>query len=278
MYKNVASQKVTLLAIDVSTNTPKTGDAANLTAYASKDDGTVTVLGDTSATELDATNAPGLYSFDLTQAETNYHKILFSGKSTTANVKLIPLLVFTVSQTPDVNVSTITAGAITNASLHADTGLKPDYSCTLQSGSTSTTAKLDTGASSTTNFWQDAFIRIVSGTGAGQSSTVTAYNGTTKVCAIADTWTTTPDATSVVVLLPAVQSLADIVAAVLAGQIGDSTITIAQALRIILAVAAGKADNGGTTPMHFRDTGDTKNVVTATVDSSGNRTAVTLNP
>lgn len=95
MNKNVSGQKLTLLAIDTTTNAPKTGDAANLTAYVSKDDGSVTVLGDTSATELDATNAPGLYSFDLTQGETNADKLLFSGKSSTANVKLIPLLIYT---------------------------------------------------------------------------------------------------------------------------------------------------------------------------------------
>jgi hypothetical protein len=93
--KIVASQKVTLLAIDTSTNLPKTGDAANLTAYVSKDDGAVTVLGDTSATELDSTNALGLYSFDLTQGETNANKLVFSGKSSTANIRLIPLLVYT---------------------------------------------------------------------------------------------------------------------------------------------------------------------------------------
>jgi hypothetical protein len=93
--KNISGQKVTLLVIDVSTNAPKTGDAANLTAYVSKDDGSVTVLGDTSATELDATNAPGLYAFDLTQAETNADKCLFSGKSSTSNVKMIPLLIYT---------------------------------------------------------------------------------------------------------------------------------------------------------------------------------------
>jgi hypothetical protein len=93
--KNVAGQKVTLLAINTSTNAPVTGDAANLTAYVSKDDGAVTVLADTSATELDATNAPGLYSFDLAQGETNANKLIFSGKSATANVKLIPVTVYT---------------------------------------------------------------------------------------------------------------------------------------------------------------------------------------
>lgn len=95
MQKNTSGQKLTLLVIDTSLNAPKTGDAANLTAYVSKDDGAVTVLGDTTATEKDATNAPGLYDFDLTQAETNADKLVFSGKSSTANVKVIPQLIYT---------------------------------------------------------------------------------------------------------------------------------------------------------------------------------------
>lgn len=98
MKKNVTGQKVTLFAFDATTNAPKTGDAANLTAYVSKDDGAVTVLGDTSATEKDATNAPGVYEFDLTQAETNADKLLFTGKSSTANVKLVPKEYLTRSQ------------------------------------------------------------------------------------------------------------------------------------------------------------------------------------
>ena len=113
MQKNAASQKVTLLAIDVSTNLPKTGDSANITAYVSKDDGAVTILGDTTATELDATNALGLYSFDLTQAETNADKLLFTAKSSTANIRIVPLLV----QTVPANFSTLT---IANSAVDAD--------------------------------------------------------------------------------------------------------------------------------------------------------------
>lgn len=95
MFKNLTGQKVTLLAIDTSTNAPKTGDSANLIAYVSKDDGAVTVLTDTSATELDATNAPGMYSFDVSQTECNADKLLFTGKSSTANIKIVPLLLYT---------------------------------------------------------------------------------------------------------------------------------------------------------------------------------------
>jgi hypothetical protein len=57
----------------------------------------VTVLGDTSATEMDATNAKGYYLFDLTQAETNADTLLFSAKSSTANIVVLgcPACVFT---------------------------------------------------------------------------------------------------------------------------------------------------------------------------------------
>lgn len=61
--------------------------------------------------------------------------------------------------------------------------------------------------------------------------------------------------------------------------VGDGAYTIREVLRIALAVLAGKSDGGGTVTHHYRDTGDTKNVVTATVGAlTGDRSAVTLNP
>lgn len=101
MFKNVTSQKLIVFAFDSTTNAPKTGDAANITAYVSKDFGAVTVLGDTSATEMDATNAKGYYLFDLTQAETNGDTLLFSAKSSTANIVVVgaPATVYTFPTT-----------------------------------------------------------------------------------------------------------------------------------------------------------------------------------
>ena len=99
MFKNQASQKIEVLVVDTAANVPKTGDAANLTLYVSKDDGTLTALTDTSATEVSSTNAPGVYLFDLTQAETNADKLLFTGKSSTTDVRVIPRVVYTNQQT-----------------------------------------------------------------------------------------------------------------------------------------------------------------------------------
>jgi len=56
----------------------------------------------------------------------------------------------------------------------------------------------------------------------------------------------------------------------------DSTYTLRQIIRILFAVLAGKSSGGGSSTINFRNIGDTKNRVSATVDSNGNRTAITL--
>jgi hypothetical protein len=103
--KNTAGQKLKVFAFTMADNTPKTGDAANITAYVDKDHAGLTVLGDTSATEIDATNGKGYYLFDLTQAETNAEQLDFTAKSSTSGVMVIavPATVFT-------SVVPITAG------------------------------------------------------------------------------------------------------------------------------------------------------------------------
>lgn len=68
------------------------------------------------------------------------------------------------------------------------------------------------------------------------------------------------------------------------GEIGDQTvegsITVQQALRAILAAAAGKSDGftdaEGNIVVHYRDQADGKDRITATVDEFGNRPTVTL--
>lgn len=114
MFKNVASQKIALFVYDSTTGAPKTGDGANLTPYVSKDYGTVTVLGTTTATEMDSTNAKGWYSFVLTQGETNADALLFSGKSSTANAYVVGSLIYTdpPSYTSFVTPTNLTAAQI----------------------------------------------------------------------------------------------------------------------------------------------------------------------
>ena len=56
----------------------------------------------------------------------------------------------------------------------------------------------------------------------------------------------------------------------------ESSTTVREALRVILAACAGKSDGLATTTANYRDRADTKNRISATVDADGNRTAVTL--
>lgn len=58
-------------------------------------------------------------------------------------------------------------------------------------------------------------------------------------------------------------------------QIGDSTVTMRQALKLMVAVLGGKVSGAGTSTITFRNVADTVDVVVATVDG-GNRTAITL--
>lgn len=56
----------------------------------------------------------------------------------------------------------------------------------------------------------------------------------------------------------------------------EGDLTDQEALRIILAALVGKVEGAGTHRMTFRDTTDTKDRITASVDTDGNRKAVEL--
>ncbi|MBE9485451.1 MAG: hypothetical protein IMY74_11420 [Bacteroidetes bacterium] len=72
-----------------------------------------------------------------------------------------------------------------------------------QAGSTSSTIKLRAYASATNDIYLCNIVIIIAGTGRGQARLVDAYNGATKVITLCgDDWTTTPDDTSVYVIIP----------------------------------------------------------------------------
>ncbi len=155
MFKNTAA-KFMVFAWDTTTGVAKTGDAANITAYVSKDYGAVTVLGDTSATEMDATNAKGYYLFDAAQAETNGDCLMVSAKSSTSNIAVIgaPAVIYTRPTTNWLAPATLNRTLVVDAAGLADANcvkLGPTGSGTAQ------TAR-DVGAS----------VLLSTGTGAGQ--------------------------------------------------------------------------------------------------------------
>lgn len=119
MFKNVASQKVAVFAWDTSADSEKTGDASNITAVVSLDGAATASVTDTNPTELDATNAPGIYIFDLTQGETNGDMMLVFAKSSTSNVKIEPVVIYTMAVGVGNRVAT-DAEAISGSTTAAD--------------------------------------------------------------------------------------------------------------------------------------------------------------
>jgi hypothetical protein len=71
-----------------------------------------------------------------------------------------------------------------------------DITGTAQTGSTSTTLKLASGASSDNDFYNGDTITITGGTGSGQTKTISDYVGSTRVATVDSAWSTTPDNTS----------------------------------------------------------------------------------
>ena len=100
---------------------------------------------------------------------------------------------------PQVNVTKI------NSSTTAAAALKALYDSietgTCQSGSTSTTIKLATGASSTNDYYTGAAVVATSATGAKQVRKITAYVGSSRVATVDSAWVTTPDNTTTYAIL-----------------------------------------------------------------------------
>jgi hypothetical protein len=87
-------QTVTLqfVAWDTSANAPKTGDAGNFTLKWIKD-GTAATPTNVPATEVDATNAKGIYKIVMTGTEASCQVGTICGVSSAANVVILPLTV-----------------------------------------------------------------------------------------------------------------------------------------------------------------------------------------
>jgi len=92
MFKNTANQKIIVAVRDELSGALLSGDAANITAVISKDGAAAAATNDVNPTEIGTT---GFYVFDLTQAETNGDLILLIASTTTANMIIEPVQIYT---------------------------------------------------------------------------------------------------------------------------------------------------------------------------------------
>jgi len=184
---------------------------------------------------------------------------------------------------------------------------------TAQSGSTANNIKLASDVDELGNYFIPCRVDIIGGTGAGQGGRLGhSWNNGTKELGIEPPWIVTPDDTSQYKLTSCAPIQADaarvnhavpgtfggdqaepsdIVDALVAR--GDElatefmdladgvevSLTLRQAMRLLSAVISGEASiGGGGTTVTFRNVTDTKDRVIATVDATGQRTAITTDP
>lgn len=173
--------------------------------------------------EVDAGDMPGVFYIELTAAECSDLGdviVYVSAAEIEPRELKAKIILVDLYSVPNVNTHTVTADAITATAIQngaitaakiADAAIdratfaqdaldlfREVRRNTAQSGSTSTTIVLDSGASATDDFYNRAHIRIVSGTGSGQSARrIDDYVGSSKTATINEAWVTTPDNTSV---------------------------------------------------------------------------------
>lgn len=205
MFKNVADQYIFMSARDIISDAPKTGDAGNITINITGDNGAL-AASSSSVSELDATNAPGVYKLALTQAETNADSIVFAGLSTTAGVEIVPLIIQT--QSSDAQIAgfvwdEVLTGATHNIPTSAGRRLRQLATTVTRDGTAqgpgagTNQIQLDSGASSVDGTYDPSIIRLTEGTtGGGQARLILEYHGATRTATLDRDWKVLPDNTS----------------------------------------------------------------------------------
>lgn len=247
MFKNVAGQKIAVVAYDTLAGAYKTGDSANITATISLDGGGQNATNNTNPTEL----GNGIYIFDSTQAESNADLIALVAASSTANVIIEPVIVYTQTVMRGTDI-----GDLNNFDPATDTVAR----VTLVDTTTTNTDMVDISAVA------------LEATVAGLND----FNPTTDTVAhvtLVDTTTTNSDMVNIsaLALEATVAGLNNItVAGVLAGVV-DGTIDLKTALKNILAVTTNNASASGTDPkvIAYKDSAGTSTVVTHSIPTAG---------
>lgn len=151
---------------------------------------------------------------------------------------------------------------------------------TAQSGSTSTTIKLASAASSDDDRYLGGVVLITGGTGAGQINQITDYVGATRVASVSLTWATTPDNTSTYCVFAGASAGSAPSAATVATEVWakvlEGSFTAADLQRLIVSACVAMVSGFDTGTLVFRDLLNTKNRFVAVDDEDVGRTSVSI--
>lgn len=123
-------------------------------------------------------------------------------------------------------------------------------------GGSSSTITLDAGANATNDYYNDAIVSVISGTGAGQARIIKDYTGASKVADVGRLWVTTPDATSVFVVTHGADAFYSLEGAEPTGAPGDN-IGFGEILRRLWRRFKNKHDQSNTALTLYKDDSST---------------------
>lgn len=175
------------------------------------------------------------------------------------------------------SVGSIASGGISEASYATTAGSFAPLGIFDQGtaqAATSTTLQLRSAAAFADNTLVGCIALAFGSTqGYWQAREITAYVGSTDTATV-DAWSVTPSGTVTYRIIGGPPASSTGIDLIFDEQV-DGSVTFRQSIRLQNSAAAGKASGMGTTTATLRDLADTKDRIVATVDSSGNRTAVT---
>lgn len=134
IYKNKAGQKIAVYAYHQLTGAAKTGDAGNITAQIGLDGAAPAATNDANPTEWDATDLPGVYLFEMTQAEMNADVIALAAVSATADIVIDPLLIDTEPEVRSANLTQILGTTLTETAGLIAAGFKKFFNVATPTG------------------------------------------------------------------------------------------------------------------------------------------------
>lgn len=173
MYKNLAGQKLVVVAIDALTGLRKSGDAANITATLSKDGASEAATDDTNPTEVDMS---GRYFFNLLQAETNGNVLDFEVVSSTPYVVFGVYTFHTIPGILKLMDDSAARGAIVDHISNDASTFQTDLS------------------EDTNDHYAGNVLAFVDGNNVTQTRRISAYNGTSKFVTVEPAFDAEPSA------------------------------------------------------------------------------------
>ena len=301
MQKNVASQKVIVYAYNKLTGAPVTGDSGNFTDLVSKD-GAATGGGGGTFSEVGV----GYYAYATTTAETNCDLFLLATTSSTANVVVDDVIIYTRVDDSIVTKLDVVDGIVDSILVDTGTTLEGKIDtidgivdAILVDTGTTLDGKIDTIDGIVDNILVDTGttldgkIDVIDGivdnilvdTGTTLEGKIDTIDGIVDAILV-DTGTTLDNAIGVTsdrvasILTDTGTTLDTIVDAILVDTTALTSASfadgksLAQAIQIIAAAVSGRVSGAGTGTETFLGMDEATTRITITVDSDGNRSDI----